>query len=262
MIVIGADTHKGSHALAAVDEGTGRVRGSREIGLTMRGTWPRFGGLVVWTRTGCGRSRTAGMCRGGSSRHCWRRASGSSAWRLIGWAPPGRGSASRASRIRSTRLRSPVRSSETASSSSRSRIWMTGRWRSACSTTTEATLSPSARGRQTGCAGICWRCAPTSSGRSNAARSTKLACWTGSTGRCVHRSSSAATRRRVPGFAGIEACADLARAIAFVLPTARTALLQRHERDRQCGRLADDRLSDQSSHAPSTRSRGPSVRER
>ena len=31
MIVIGADTHKGSHALAAVDEGTGRVRASREI---------------------------------------------------------------------------------------------------------------------------------------------------------------------------------------------------------------------------------------
>jgi hypothetical protein len=28
MIVIGADTRKGSHALAAVDEGTGRVRGS------------------------------------------------------------------------------------------------------------------------------------------------------------------------------------------------------------------------------------------
>jgi transposase len=31
MIVIGADTHKRSHALAAVDEGTGRVRGQREI---------------------------------------------------------------------------------------------------------------------------------------------------------------------------------------------------------------------------------------
>ena len=31
MIVIGADTHKASHALAAVDEGTGRVRGSRQI---------------------------------------------------------------------------------------------------------------------------------------------------------------------------------------------------------------------------------------
>jgi transposase len=32
MIVIGADTHKGWHALAAVDEGTGRVCGQREIG--------------------------------------------------------------------------------------------------------------------------------------------------------------------------------------------------------------------------------------
>src|ERR671923_911474 len=31
MIVIGADTRKRSHALAAVDEGTGRVRGQREI---------------------------------------------------------------------------------------------------------------------------------------------------------------------------------------------------------------------------------------
>jgi transposase len=31
MIVIGADTHKGSHALAVVDEGTGKVRGGREI---------------------------------------------------------------------------------------------------------------------------------------------------------------------------------------------------------------------------------------
>ena len=31
MIVIGTDTHKGSHALAAVDEGTGKVRGSRQI---------------------------------------------------------------------------------------------------------------------------------------------------------------------------------------------------------------------------------------
>ncbi len=31
MIVIGADTHKRTHALAAVDEGTGRVRGHRQI---------------------------------------------------------------------------------------------------------------------------------------------------------------------------------------------------------------------------------------
>ena len=31
MIVIGVDTHKRSHALAAVDEGTGRLRGKRTI---------------------------------------------------------------------------------------------------------------------------------------------------------------------------------------------------------------------------------------
>jgi transposase len=31
MIVVSADTHKRTHALAAVDEGTGRVRGQREI---------------------------------------------------------------------------------------------------------------------------------------------------------------------------------------------------------------------------------------
>jgi hypothetical protein len=37
MIVIGADTHEGSHALAAVDEGTGRVRGQREIKADERG---------------------------------------------------------------------------------------------------------------------------------------------------------------------------------------------------------------------------------
>jgi hypothetical protein len=31
MIVIGADTHKRTHALAAVDNRTGRVRGARQI---------------------------------------------------------------------------------------------------------------------------------------------------------------------------------------------------------------------------------------
>ena len=31
MIVIGTDTHKRTHALSAVDEGTGKVRGHREI---------------------------------------------------------------------------------------------------------------------------------------------------------------------------------------------------------------------------------------
>jgi hypothetical protein len=31
MIVIGTDTHKRTHMLSAVDEGTGKVRGSRQI---------------------------------------------------------------------------------------------------------------------------------------------------------------------------------------------------------------------------------------
>src|SRR5918992_2411351 len=31
MIVMGADTHKRAHALAAVDAGTGQIRGAREI---------------------------------------------------------------------------------------------------------------------------------------------------------------------------------------------------------------------------------------
>jgi transposase len=45
-IVIGADTHKGSHALAAVDEGTGRVRGGREN----RADEPGHLAAVRWAR--------------------------------------------------------------------------------------------------------------------------------------------------------------------------------------------------------------------
>ena len=37
MIVIGADTHKRTHALAAVDDGTGRLRGAREIAASETG---------------------------------------------------------------------------------------------------------------------------------------------------------------------------------------------------------------------------------
>lgn len=47
MIVIGVDTHKGSHALSAVDEGTGRVRGGREIKADDSGHLA----AVRWART-------------------------------------------------------------------------------------------------------------------------------------------------------------------------------------------------------------------
>src|ERR671923_158516 len=46
MIVIGVDTHKRTHALAAVDECTGRVRGRREIKADEPGHLP----AVRWAR--------------------------------------------------------------------------------------------------------------------------------------------------------------------------------------------------------------------
>jgi transposase len=46
MIVIGADTHKRTHALAAVDAGTGRQRGARQIGAEERG----YLAAVRWAR--------------------------------------------------------------------------------------------------------------------------------------------------------------------------------------------------------------------
>jgi transposase len=107
MIVIGADTHKRTHALAAVEAGTGRQPGERQIKAEEPGhlaavRWAR--GLDderVWAIEDCRASRA------NSSRRCSRPASGWCGCRLTGWAPPGAGSASRASRTRSTRLRSP-----------------------------------------------------------------------------------------------------------------------------------------------------------
>ena len=46
MILIGADTHKRTHALAAVDAGTGRVRGAREI----KAEEPGHLAVVRWAR--------------------------------------------------------------------------------------------------------------------------------------------------------------------------------------------------------------------
>jgi transposase len=59
MIVIGTDTHKGSHALAAVDAGTGRVRGQRQIDADEPGhlaavRWAReLDGERVWAIEDC-----------------------------------------------------------------------------------------------------------------------------------------------------------------------------------------------------------------
>ena len=59
MIVIGADTHKYQHSLAAVDEGSGRQRGSREISADEAGyleavRWARgVDGERVWALEDC-----------------------------------------------------------------------------------------------------------------------------------------------------------------------------------------------------------------
>jgi hypothetical protein len=60
MIVISADTHKRTHALDAVDRGTGRIRGQREINADRPRQLARSAGRGAWTRIGYGRSRVAG----------------------------------------------------------------------------------------------------------------------------------------------------------------------------------------------------------
>jgi hypothetical protein len=66
MIVLGADTHKSSHTIAAVDAGTGQVIDEKTVAVGPRGF-----ALVLWARglpvSGCGRSRTADTCPGTSS---------------------------------------------------------------------------------------------------------------------------------------------------------------------------------------------------
>jgi hypothetical protein len=81
MIVLGADTHKRSHTIAAVVAATGEVLGEKTVAVGVDG----FASLLVWhagcTASGCGRWRTAGMCRARLSGSCSRAASGSFALR-------------------------------------------------------------------------------------------------------------------------------------------------------------------------------------
>ena len=63
MIVLGADTHKRSHTIAAVSAATGELLGEQTVQVGAKG----FAALVVWARglaaSGCGRWRTAGTSR-------------------------------------------------------------------------------------------------------------------------------------------------------------------------------------------------------
>ena len=64
MIVLGADTHKRSHTIAAVAAATGELRGEQTVQVGRRG----FDALLRWARglmaSGCGRLRTAGTSPG------------------------------------------------------------------------------------------------------------------------------------------------------------------------------------------------------
>jgi hypothetical protein len=67
MIVLGADMHKSSHTIAAVAAMTGEIVADKTVAVGARG----FDQVLQWARvsgaSGCGRSRTAGMCRAPSS---------------------------------------------------------------------------------------------------------------------------------------------------------------------------------------------------
>ncbi len=62
MIVLGADTHKRSHTIAAVAARTGELLGEQTIVVGPRGFAAALQWARVWTQSGCGRLRTAGMC--------------------------------------------------------------------------------------------------------------------------------------------------------------------------------------------------------
>ena len=77
MIVIGADTHKRSHTLAAVDEATGRALGDVTVAAAPRS----FGELLRWAR-GVGGERVWALedCRHVSGRWSGSCSSAASAW--------------------------------------------------------------------------------------------------------------------------------------------------------------------------------------
>ena len=68
MIVLGADTHKRSHTIAAVAAATGEVLGEKTVQVGARG----FAALLCWARglaaSGSGRWRIAGTSSGSFER--------------------------------------------------------------------------------------------------------------------------------------------------------------------------------------------------
>ena len=64
MIVLGADTHKRSHTIAAVSATSGELLGEQTVLSGAKGAAGLLRGRAAWAPIACGRSRTAGMSRG------------------------------------------------------------------------------------------------------------------------------------------------------------------------------------------------------
>jgi transposase len=145
MIVIGADTHKGSHALAAVDEGTGRVRGQREI----KADEPGHLAAVRWARD-LDEDRVWAIedCRAVSRR--FEQALLAAGERVVRVAPHRMGASRKGERQpgKSDQIDAlAIARAVTGSSSSRPRTWMSRRWRSGCCSITATISSRTARAR-------------------------------------------------------------------------------------------------------------------
>jgi hypothetical protein len=61
MIVLGADTHKSSHTIAAVATGTGELLGEKTVGVGARGFARCCNGRAISRVSASGRLRIAGM---------------------------------------------------------------------------------------------------------------------------------------------------------------------------------------------------------
>jgi len=185
MIVIGADTHKRTHALAAVDEGTGRVRGHRQI----KAEEPGHLAAVRWAR-GLDDERVWAI---EDCRHVSRRLEQAliAAGERVVRVPPHRMGVSRRGE------REPGKSDEIDALAIARAVVKDGVERFPAAHLDERAMEirllsdhrkdlvAERTGSRTGCAGICWRSAPSSSSHSGAARSPIPASSGGSTGACV-----------------------------------------------------------------------------
>ena len=110
MIVLGADTHKRSHTIAAVAAATGELLGEQTVRSAPRASRRCWSGRAAWAASGSGRSRTAGTSRARLERFLIER--GERVLRVHDAADGRRRGAKRAdaaSPTASTRSRSPGR---------------------------------------------------------------------------------------------------------------------------------------------------------